>query len=240
MTDRRDEFYVGYLPVGARQRVVLRCLVPAIGFALLAVASLLAMSTNPAGIGVWASDTVSFEGVLRVDPYAEVITADGRAMLIVDAGKGGIRDGIGAHEGELVRVEGFPISRVGHSVLELLPGEAGLTPLGPLMGGAALDRPSGDAVIVRGEVLPAPPPIYDELVRVAQTIQKFEGVELSTLQFGATGRSNQLRVDVEDRRLQLNFEQELKESGTTIDWSRTASGGNRSLTLNGVWKLGGS
>ena len=121
--------------------------------ALLAVASLLAMSTNPAGIGVWASDTVSFEGVLRVDPYAEVITADGRAMLIVDAGKGGIRDGIGAHEGELVRVEGFPISRVGHSVLELLPGEAGLTPLGPLMGGAALDRPSGDAVIVRGEVL---------------------------------------------------------------------------------------
>ncbi|MEQ9616522.1 MAG: hypothetical protein RLN60_00635 [Phycisphaerales bacterium] len=128
------EFYVGYLPAGVRTKLILRFLVPAIMFALLASAALFAMGTTPTGLGMWDTETtVAIEGVLTLEPYAEVTTPAGQSMLLVDAGKGGIRDGIEEFEGSRVRVEGFLISRLGMSVLELLPGEEGLRDLETLM-----------------------------------------------------------------------------------------------------------
>jgi len=122
-----DEFYVGYLPAGVKQKLVLRFLVPAIAFALLAVASLLAMGTPPAGTGLWFTlYTNEYEGTFFASPYAHILADDGSAMIVVDAGKGGIRDGIGELDGDRVRAEGFPISRDGMTILELLPGVDGL------------------------------------------------------------------------------------------------------------------
>jgi len=147
-----DEFYVGYLPLGEKQKRIVRMLVPAIGFALLAVASLLAMSTDPTGRGLWdVADTETIEGILRVEPYAEVVTEDG-AVIIVDAGKVGARDGIEQFAGRRVRAEGYPLTRDGMRMLELLPGDEGLGVLDERASPAHV-MPTGEPIEIVGEIL---------------------------------------------------------------------------------------
>jgi len=89
---------------------------------------------------------------------------------------------------------------------------------------------------------PAPPPVYEEIRIITDVISNFETVDLATLTLGETGssRNSQIRVDAEDRRVQINFESALKESGTNVEWSRQQRGtSSRSLTLSGTWKTGG-
>ena len=86
-----DELYVGYLPTPRRHVRLLRWCVPALLWALVAVAGALMFARRDAGPGVWKLEQpVSYEGLLRCDPYPMLEIdgeGDSRVLMLVEAGK---------------------------------------------------------------------------------------------------------------------------------------------------------
>lgn len=123
MTDPpTDPIYVGYLPTPRADRRFLRLAVPAILWALCAIAALLAITYAPAGDAIWnTDDTVTLEGTLIANPYPAIITLtdDVRSTtFLVEPGKLGAPESITWGQG---RVSGFVLSRDARRVLELVP-----------------------------------------------------------------------------------------------------------------------
>lgn len=120
MSERRDEFYVGYLPT---PRGVARLALGA-AMALLLCLSIVAAMTSTLqrdpGDGVWEVEVSEFTGAVRFAPAPHVLTPDG-AILIVDFNKFGARPRL---EGaSFATLRGTVIARDGVRLLELLPGD---------------------------------------------------------------------------------------------------------------------
>jgi hypothetical protein len=131
-------FYVGYLPLPARDRAFLRAAVPAVLVAFAALAAWFAASQRPGAVngvannGVWETGTeTTLVGELVASPYPmlRVARADGSVerVLLVEMGK----HGAGPRVTPLVptdgtrvaaSVRGFRIERDGQRMLELSEG----------------------------------------------------------------------------------------------------------------------
>jgi len=129
MVDRQDDFYVGYLPVGARQKVLLRFVVPGLLWLTVAIAALMAMNQRDPGPGYWASESESFAGTIVVDPYPVLHLPSGESLLLVEQGKIGV-DRTEPPNGTPAIARGLIIERRGLRMLEIEPGETGLRAAG--------------------------------------------------------------------------------------------------------------
>lgn len=126
-----NDLYVGYRPVPARTRTFLRLAIPALLWLMCAVAAAVGWRhARGWGDGLWSTEVITLQGPLALDPYATVHTADG-PLLIVEAGKVGIRDTIADFAAHSVAVTGTLLQRDGHRMMELLPGDDGIRILGP-------------------------------------------------------------------------------------------------------------
>ncbi len=154
MADReRDEFYVGYLGLPAGHRAWLRMSVPAILWGLCAVAAVISLAMRPSGGGVWdTSQTVTIEGNFEASPYPLVRTPDGRSFILVEPGKIPLRSGLESFVGSRVRVEGFELRRDDRRIIELLPGEKGITDVGDSDAEPATLRALGERTLA-GEIV---------------------------------------------------------------------------------------
>ncbi len=160
----RDDIYVGYRPLPARDRRFLRLLLPALLWGMCGAGALAILSMRSAGDGQWLTDqTVIVEGTLIMDPYPSVLVrsargdktapGEGTRALLVESGKFGSRPGLDALEGSTVRAEGFVLTRAGTVMLELLPGEDGLRSNGRSDSAADGPDPSPQPVVLRGEIV---------------------------------------------------------------------------------------
>jgi hypothetical protein len=118
-----DEFYVGYLPLPRGYKRFLVALVTLLVVGVLAASVLMTSQQNDPGKGQWdLSNTVTFTGVLRSEPYAILAVPgdDGRPtrnILLVTMGKIGGSGLTLPPEGGTLSVRGYPISRGGDTVL---------------------------------------------------------------------------------------------------------------------------
>ncbi|MFM9994824.1 MAG: hypothetical protein ACKVU4_03370 [Phycisphaerales bacterium] len=126
-----DEFYVGYLGVPRGQRRFLRLVVPAILWAVLGAAALVALTQPDPGPAVWDDATPrTFTGVLLARPYP-MLYADDRGdgkpdfLLLVEMGKRGAQRAT-AFDSQRVSVSGWILRRDGRLMLEMEPGEDAL------------------------------------------------------------------------------------------------------------------
>jgi len=120
MSNRNDEFFVGYLPTpGTLRRALRRGAV--VGFAGLIVvaAAIVAMQESP-GTAKWdLSHEVARAGVVRASPYPSLVTYEGNRILLVGEGKVGAADRVSGFDGSRAQVRGYLLSRDGSSMLEL-------------------------------------------------------------------------------------------------------------------------
>lgn len=119
----RDEFYVGYLPLPPGYKRFLLVLVSLLVVGVIAVSFLMTSQQSDPGTGQWdLSNTVTYTGVLRSEPYTLLVVPEGdggdtRNILLVTMGKiGGAGLDLPA-EGETMSVAGYPIIRGGDTVL---------------------------------------------------------------------------------------------------------------------------
>ncbi len=126
-----DEFYVGYLPVPARQRVFLRVALPVVLWLMMALVAMFVagMERDPGG-GVWLDQTETYIGLLVVDPYARLIVVDEdgsvSSLFIVEAGKLGGGARAERFSGKAVTITGTRLERDGRKMIALSPGDAAI------------------------------------------------------------------------------------------------------------------
>lgn len=147
------EFYVGYLPVPPGHRRFARW-AAVVGLAVLALAALaLGLSQMDPGRSRWdQGEATTWTGTLAAEPYPVLFTDDGSVLLLVESGKRGAQERSRPVDGAHVRVSGHLLRRDALTLLELLPGEAGL---GAVTGGVAAlppARPLGVRTLV-GEII---------------------------------------------------------------------------------------
>ena len=154
------ELYINYKPVPRRDRRFLRLLVPTVLWGLCAAGAVIGMSIPDAGTGLWdTADTVVLTGEVVAAPYPALVTefeGERATVLLIDAGKVGIRDDVAAMAGRTASFEGFIIHRSGGRMLELMPGEAAFASgaSDPAPGDGALPSGmAGEAVTIRGEIV---------------------------------------------------------------------------------------
>lgn len=152
--------YVAYLPVPRGLVGWLRVIVPTLLWGACALGALIGGTMSSSGPGSWNStDTRAFEGTMCLNPYPCVFVPDPasaggvRAILIVESGKFGARRVVSGLEGATVRVEGFVLEREGRLMLELLPGEGGLSPVETPVPGTAPTFESLGPIVLRGEIV---------------------------------------------------------------------------------------
>jgi hypothetical protein len=125
VSERRDEFYVGYLPTPPR---VARLALGATTALLLCLSLVAAMTTtlqNDPGDGVWDVEVSEFTGPVALDPAPYVLTPDG-AILVVDFNKFGARERLAPVNGANATLRGTIIRRDGVRLLELSPTSDGV------------------------------------------------------------------------------------------------------------------
>lgn len=158
----RDELYVGYLGVPRGQRRFLRLIVPAILWAVLGAAALVALTQPDPGPAVWETATPrTFTGLLLARPYP-MLYADDRGdgkpgfLLLVEMGKHGGGRRVVPLDGQRVDVSGWLLRRDGRLMLEMEPGEGALRGVTGAEAGPQLPqiRPLG-RVTLRGEIVDA-------------------------------------------------------------------------------------
>ncbi len=131
MSDSKDPFYVGYLPLpaGLKATVVMFIAIGVLG--AIAMAFAIAPQQQDPGPGKWDTSTLfAIEGRLSVDPYPLVFVEDpespfgSRAVILVSQMKFGAEKQASAFDGRRVRAEGNFITRHGRAVFELRAGDA--------------------------------------------------------------------------------------------------------------------
>ncbi len=159
----RDPFFIGWLtmPPG-----YVRFLAP-VAFALVVAgavgAAVLAWGQRSPGPGTWEDTTTTLTGIITAEPYAMIRVPSAepggapRTVLLVEEGKFGAKERAKALDGRPVRVAGTLLSRAGRLMLELAPGDDGLSAAElPEAEQAALRRsPPHDRgpVTLRGEIV---------------------------------------------------------------------------------------
>jgi hypothetical protein len=155
-TNAADEFYVGYLPVPAGQRVFLRFALPGLLWLMVAVAALAAAMQRDPGDAVWHEAESVFSGQLVADPYARLILdeQDGTwsSLFLVEAGKLGGGARAEAFAGQRVEIRGTLLERDGRRILELAPGEGAMRAIDPETTAAA-DREQLETRSLVGEIV---------------------------------------------------------------------------------------
>lgn len=151
-----DEFYVGYLPVPARQARYLRWTAGLLAAIAAGVAATVAFSIRSPGTGVWDTDQpVELVGRIRAKPYACLEVADAaiaggvRCILLVQQGKHGAGPDALPLDGRLVRVRGYPLMRSDQRLLELLASPTPVDGRPPAEPTTSAVRP----VTLRGEII---------------------------------------------------------------------------------------
>ena len=82
---------------------------------------------------------------------------------------------------------------------------------------------------------PEPKPVYEEIARVTQILERFEGAKLLSLSIDTRGSSS-LQLSVPDRRTGEEIKLELQRGGGPLAWAD--AGGmatDQQLRLNGTW-----
>ncbi len=157
--DGIEDIYVGYRPMPARERRLLRWLVPMVLLTFWLAAGIWAGTFRSPGAGAWnADEPVSLEGLLLTRPYARVLVADPsapvgvRTILLVREGKRGAAALARSLDGVPVRVNGTILQRDGRQLLELSPDQ--IEPVHPSR--ATPPRPAthpAGRVRLRGEII---------------------------------------------------------------------------------------
>lgn len=125
-------FYVGDQPLPAADRRTLKPLVPLLLWGFCCVAAGAALLAGPGGDGAWLTDdSQTHRGVLVADPYPALVLTDQHGstarLFLTEPGKTGPRDGLAELAGQHAELTGFLMTRDGRRVLEMIPGDQGLT-----------------------------------------------------------------------------------------------------------------
>ena len=127
---RKDEFYVGYLPLPWGHSRFLRVAIPATLWLLLVIEAVVLWTMRDPGEAVWATaEAQVVRGVLREQPFAMLELEDGGRtyeVMLVETGKMGSSSRIVGKDGMQAEVTGFLLERDGRRMIEVLPGEEGL------------------------------------------------------------------------------------------------------------------
>ena len=126
MSETKDPFYVGYLPLPTTLKSMVRVFIAAGVFGAIAMAFVIAPQQQDPGTGQWdTSTTFAIEGHLSVKPYPIVYVDDpkstfaSRAVILVSGMKFGAAEQTAAFDGKRVRAKGHFITRQGRGVFEL-------------------------------------------------------------------------------------------------------------------------
>jgi len=123
MSDKPNEFYVGYLAVPPRLRWAIRGLVLVLLVLVAADAWLLAALQPGAGDGRWADAPTEFKGTLSRTPYPTLRVATGagtRTYVLVSDEKRGAEAVLGRiADGASVKIQGYEIERAAVRMIQL-------------------------------------------------------------------------------------------------------------------------
>jgi hypothetical protein len=118
------EFFVGYLPMPAGLKKVIRRVLGAIGIVVAAVALFLVAGQRPFPASTFEFQQYrDFEGVVRTSPYPALsIPGQEPPWLLVLPGKHGAQDAIQGLDNRQVALKGSRIFREHDHMIELVPG----------------------------------------------------------------------------------------------------------------------
>jgi hypothetical protein len=123
MSENKEPFFVGYLPMPGALRRLHRVVVVALLSCTILCAFVLAALQRDPGPAVWIADQESsLTGILRVHPYPHIQHANpahGGATLLVGQGKRGSDQQVRAFDGQTVQLHGHLLRRDDLQMLEL-------------------------------------------------------------------------------------------------------------------------
>ncbi len=136
MSDGKDPFYVGYLPLPADLKFFVRAIIGVSVLGAIVLAFVIASRQQDPGSGsLDASRIVAIDGHLSVEPYPIVYVDDPessvgvRAVLLVSSFKFGAWDRVADMHGKRVRAQGQFLNREGRVILQLIDGEGAVVVL---------------------------------------------------------------------------------------------------------------
>lgn len=118
--------YVGYLPLPPAARVAAFVVAPVLLIAVGIAGAVVSATHRTPGPAVWSFEETSWSGRVQLEPFPMLVEPDGTAHLVVGVGKFGVAERLGPHAGQLRTLRGFPLSRQGRRMIELLPGDAAI------------------------------------------------------------------------------------------------------------------
>lgn len=122
MSEKQNDFFVGYFPMPQRLGQFYKVLVALLLCIGAGFAFWVSSSQESAGTGQWSvAETSSFSGFLTVDPYPVLHTSgqNRRSIMLLTQGKHSAAAFTDALDGKHVEVTGFSIKRGGWMSLEL-------------------------------------------------------------------------------------------------------------------------
>jgi hypothetical protein len=129
MSEDKDPFYVGYLPLPTSLNFFVKAIIGASVLGVIALAFVIAPRQQDPGSGSLNSEAVAIEGHLGIEPYPIVYVEDPesaagvRGVLLVSSFKFGAWDRVADSHGKRVRAQGQFISRGGRGMFQLIDGE---------------------------------------------------------------------------------------------------------------------
>lgn len=127
------DFYVGYLPTPPRHLRFVRRLAWITLAWIIALGTTIAATQRDPGPAVWDTGTErDWTGTLLTDPYPMLLPDDGTdPLLIVEMAKHGAHPRLEPHDGQRLTVRGYLLERDARRMIELIPGDAAITVVGP-------------------------------------------------------------------------------------------------------------
>lgn len=117
------KIYVGYLPLPPAARIATFIVAPVLLIAVGIAGAVISASHRAPGPAVWDFTETTWTGRVELEPFPMLVEPDGTAHFVVGLGKFGVADRLAPHDGQLRTLTGFPLSRQGRRMIELLPGE---------------------------------------------------------------------------------------------------------------------
>lgn len=153
MSNRDDEFFVGYLPTPSSLRRSLAQGAIVICAALIILAGAIAATQENPGAARWdLSHDVTREGFLNALPYASLITDEGHHILLVGEGKVGAAGRVESFDGHRAKIRGYLLSRDDRSMLELVNAPDAIQPV-ESNANRAPAPPPGNRMKLQGEIV---------------------------------------------------------------------------------------